>query len=523
MTTCIDPTSIAGKIAAPSESAEVLVIGAGPAGLSAALESARLGAQVTLVDENPLDPQLMALDVPLYFGGRMTGAAGHAGNVILQMHAADACFEEAVLAGVDVRLGVTAWGLYSNAGALQALPTPMVALADRTHSWMCGFGRLIVTTGARDLALALPGWVQPGVMGAVALRRLLTTYDAFAGRRIVILGSGPFALHTALLAHDKGIEVAAVAEALPQVQAEWELVDRVDAWQIPVLTGHIPIQIQGGALGVTGVRFQTPQHRTLEIECDSVCIAVGRIPAIELLDSASAQVVADSCRGGYVPSLNRWETSIKGVFVAGDCAGLTSSSGEAAEQGRDAARQALGEPTTETVQLTGDAWKYQAAWIRLLAEQADDSLVICQCEGVTRGDLLGLRAPAYLGPQTASAARQSLSKILCDGPLNQDQIKRLTRACMGVCQARRCREQVALMLAQTAGVFPDDVPLATYRPPVRPLSLATIAEDQEPEQMRKLWRPWFDIAGQLCPYEDIGTEREFVDLFGSDPEESDSR
>jgi thioredoxin reductase len=515
MRTPIDATSIVGKIPPPEEMAQVLVIGAGPAGLSAAIEAARRGSQVTLVDENPVDPALMALDVPLYFGGRASGAAGHAGNVIEQMYASDACFEEAMEAGVDIRLGVTAWALYANTGALQALPVPMVALADRTHSWMCGFDKLVLATGARDIAFALKGWDQPGVMGAVGFRSLTQSYDAFSGRRLVILGSGPLALRTALLAQDKGLEVAAIVEVLADPQGDKDLVERVRAWKIPILTEHVPLEVTGGTEGVEHITLLKAAGKRVRIRCDTLCVAVGRVPSIELLGAASGRIVADSCRGGHVPVLDGWQTSIEHVFAAGDCGGLTQTPADAAEQGRDAVRQALGGKPAETVQLTGDAWKYQAAWIRALSEHAGESLIICQCEGVSRGDLLGLRAPSYVGPSATRSAEHTLSQVLADGPVNQDQVKRLTRACMGVCQARRCREQIALTLAQAAGVFPDDVPLATYRAPVRPLPLQTLADSNESLEMRALWRPWFDIPGQLAPYEDIGTEREFQDLYGN--------
>jgi hypothetical protein len=58
-----------------------------------------------------------------------------------------------------------------------------VGLADAERSWIVGFDKLMLATGARDLAIAFPGWDQPGVMGAAALQMLLIRYDAFAGRR----------------------------------------------------------------------------------------------------------------------------------------------------------------------------------------------------------------------------------------------------------------------------------------------------------------------------------------------------
>jgi hypothetical protein len=95
---------------------------------------------------------------------------------------------------------------------------------------------------------------------------------------------------------------------------------------------------------------------------------------------------------------------------------------------------------------------------------------------------------------------------MADGPVNQDQIKRLTRACMGACQARRCREQVALILAAAAGVSPSSVPLAGFRPPARPLPLKLLADWEEHPAMSANWEIWMAIPGQWTPYADIDTE-----------------
>src|SRR5580658_6124515 len=168
-----DHSAIDGKFAPPEERAEVLVIGAGAAGATAAIEAAKRGASVVLIDENPVDPGLMGLDTPLLYGGRMSGAVQRGGRLIESLMAANPLIEQAAELGVDVRLGVTAWGLYVNGPALRGLPAPMVGLADAERSWMCGFDRLILAAGARDVALAFPGWDQPGVMGANGLAALL--------------------------------------------------------------------------------------------------------------------------------------------------------------------------------------------------------------------------------------------------------------------------------------------------------------------------------------------------------------
>jgi hypothetical protein len=105
------------------------------------------------------------------------------------------------------------------------------------------------------------------------------------------------------------------------------------------------------------------------------------------------------------------------------------------------------------------------------------------------------------------AARDSKS-LLQDGPLNPDQIKRLTRAGMGPCQGRRCREQIALLLAMASDLSPAAIPLASYRAPVRPLPLGVLADTAETQAMHEQWDVWFGIRTQWIPYDMIGTAEE---------------
>ena len=95
-----DPVSTNGKRLTPRERVQLLVVGAGPAGCAAALEAARLGLEVTLVDEHPLDPASMGLEVPFHFGGRMTGAVRNRNSMTEAILANDPALGEAFEAGV---------------------------------------------------------------------------------------------------------------------------------------------------------------------------------------------------------------------------------------------------------------------------------------------------------------------------------------------------------------------------------------------------------------------------------------
>ena len=457
-----------------AEHADLLVIGAGPAGIAAALAGARAGRSVILLDENPVQASQIGMDVPLLFGGRATAAVQNPARMLEQILAASPDLATAFDLGVDVRLGTCAWGAWRPGPALAALPGPVVGLADAEHSWLCGFSELVVAAGARDLVLGFAGAELPGVVGAQALHALLVRYDAFAGRRLVVLGGGPFGLATAALALDHGCEVAAVVEVREAPQASGgtaraprrERCGAARRAHDPDGRGQRRRGRGGGAGGRGGrptkhpLRHDLPRHR-LRAECRAAGLA-----------RRSAGLAAGA--GGHVPET---ATLLPGVRAVGDCAGVET------------------DPT------------HALDWMRRLLETGGEQAPACLCEDVSRGELLGVRPPRYLGDAPPRMAGRDLRRLAQDGPVNQDQIKRLTRACMGPCQARRCREQVAMLLALGAGVDPGEIPLAGYRAPVRPLPLGLLAAAEQ-DAMRAGWDVWFGIDSQWTPYADIGTERE---------------
>jgi len=505
-----DRYALNGKLPHPERTVEVLVIGAGPTGVAAATEAARLGAQVLLVDEHPVSAGLMGLDTPLYFGGRMTSAVQRQARMVEQLLATNPDLERAMELGVEVLLGTYAWGAYVNGPGLGTLGQPVVGLADEERAWLVGFGKLILATGARDIALSFKGWDQPGVMGAGGLSALLDRYDAFAGRRIVVMGSGDLGLETAMRALDRGLDVAAVIEVRATIQGSPDLARQLGDRGVQLLTSHVVHQAHGGLDGLSRVEVGPVAGPVRTIDCDTVCVAIGAAPAVELLNILGGALEADSERGGHAPvTTNGVSTSLPDVFVAGDCAGLSGSDRrQAALQGVAAARNARGQIIEPVGSISlKDTQDYQLDWMRALMAVAADDVVVCQCEEVTRGDLLGVQPPNYLDRPERMAARD-VHSLNAEGPVNQDQIKRLTRACMGACQARRCREQVALILTVATQAPPGSIPLAGFRAPVRPLPLKVLADWDEAELMREGWDVWFGIPSQWVPYQDIGTDRE---------------
>jgi thioredoxin reductase len=466
-----DLCAVGGTRSAVEAHYDVVVIGAGPSGIAAAIDAASGGASVLLIDENPVSGAAMGNDVPLYFGGRMTAATQNSERMLEAIFVSDPALETAIDAGVELLLSTCAWGVYRNGTGVASLPEQVVGLADSTRSWLVGFDTMILATGARDLAIAFRGWDQPGVMGAAALRMLLTRYDAFDGRRLLIVGSHDLALETALLAQARGLDIAAIVETRDAPQGDAALVASVAAAGVRIVCGQAVALASGGINGVESATLSSGEI----IACDTICMAIGLVPAIELIDAMHAPRTLDAVRGGYVPG---GETP---VFAVGDCAGL-------ADRGFDHIA-------------------YRMDWMRALAAVSTPDTIICQCEAVTRADLLGVQPPNYLARPATMAAR-SLDTLIADGPPNPDHIKRLTRAGMGVCQGRRCRDQVAMMLAIAADLPFGTIPLATHRAPVRPLPLKIVADWHENPAMTAAWDVWFGIPTQWVPVQDIGTVHE---------------
>jgi hypothetical protein len=140
------------------------------------------------------------------------------------------------------------------------------------------------------------------------------------------------------------------------------------------------------------------------------------------------------------------------------------------------------------------------AWVRAMTLNSPAAPFVCQCEEVTAAEVLGLSPPRYLHWGRDAPGIRRLGSVDPEGTPHPDVVKRLTRAGMGPCQGRRCREQIAALMALGAGSALAEIPLATYRPPVRPLRLAQLAALPEAAAMSDGWESWFGIPSQWIPF-----------------------
>jgi thioredoxin reductase len=538
----VDKRSIADKAPEPERHVPVVVVGAGAAGAAAAIEAARAGVEVLLIDENPIDNDMMAMDVPLYFGQRMQPSVRNRALMMERVVETNPALAEAHEAGVDVQLGTYVWGAFVNGPTVRELPGPMLGLADDRRSWLVGYDRLIVAAGARDVALGFPGWERAGAMGANGAVSLLTRYRALASHRMVIVGSGDLGLRTAALALECGVAVVGIVEVAGAVRGDESIARSLAGRGVPFYTAHTIREARGRVGEIDSLvlvrvdeRLEPVAGSEREIACDTVCLALGLAPNLELLHLVGARLAFDSALGGWVPATNdQMQTSVPTVFAAGDCAGvhdaMLADPEIARTQGRLAGHSAAqslaaatpiplphqpggqGEGAAFYVPLPhrgrgqgeGAAHSYWQQWLQSLLHAGGWEVNICQCEEVTRRELVEVKPPRYLKWESPQMEARGLDTMLRDGPVNQDQIKRLTRAGMGPCQSRRCREQVGLLLAQAAATSIDRIPPPSFRPPIRPLPMNVLWPTDEPPAMREDWVSWFGIPTQFSPHWEAG-------------------
>ena len=460
----------------------------------------------------------MAMDTPYFFGSRLLPTLADRGLMMERIVDADERLPEAQEAGVKVLLGTCVWGSFRPGENSRHLERPCVGLADAERSWMLKYEHLILATGGRDLVLSFPGWELSGVLGAQGAIALMTRYRALAGQRLVVLGSGNLGLETARLALERGLEVAGIVDVSPHVQGQRELWTPLAERGIPFFASHTVEAVQGekevGAIRlvrvdpVSGLVAGT-QHT---IECDTVCLALGLVPNVELAYLTGCRVSHRPELGGWAPDHDQeMQTSVEGVYVVGDgsgvCSDMVTNPRVAMDQGRMAAiavaearglldrdraralKQELSTSRRRAESAAGDV--DPDAWLRSLVLAGGMDVVVCQCEGVSRQELVDVCPPKYLAGSPAGRWETKLPTLLEGGPAHPDLLKRLTRAGMGHCQGRRCREQVAMLLADATGAGVAEVPLASYRPPVRPLPMKILSAQDEPEAVREQWASWF--------------------------------
>ena len=295
---------------------DLVVVGAGPAGLSAALEAAKSGMHTIVFDENARPGGQLFKQIHKFFGSKEHKAKERGYKIGQELLAG------AQEAGVQVELNATVMGIYGqNELTVRIGQEVKHVRADN----------ILAATGASEKMVNFEGWTKPGVIGAGAAQTLMNLHHVRPGQRILMLGTGNVGLVVAYQLLQAGCKVVAMVDALPRVGGYGVHASKLARCGVPFYLSHTIVKAEGDeeVTGVTiaqvGPGWKLISGTEKHFDVDTICLAVGLTPMSQLLAQAGCEM--QDGPGGLVPKCGpEGETSLPGVYAAGDVSGIEEAS-----------------------------------------------------------------------------------------------------------------------------------------------------------------------------------------------------
>ena len=472
---------------------DLLVVGAGPAGLSAALEAAERGLRVAVVDEQHAPGGQIFRQPPGSFKQPDGGAklAYPFGRELLRRARADT--------RIAWHYGAMAWGVFRDPQQHRL----RLGVSQGDASVMLDGRALLVATGAYDLPVAFPGWTLPGVMSAGGVQTLLKSQYLRPGSRFVLAGSHPLLLLVADLLLKSGAEVAEVAFARPRPG----LGELLRGWR--ALPGHLGLMLQAaravwnlkrhrvplrfgsmikaaaGGDALEGVTMQDVDRdwqplpgTERQLTADTLVVGYGLLASTELARQAGCAVDYRPNEGGWIVRRDAtMRSSVDGVWVAGEPGGVGGAElahlegrlaaldiartlAAPALQPADADLAAVQQAIRKAHRFSDVVLDFFAPNMAALARLASGDTLVCRCEEISADDVRGfLAANPHVG--------------------DVNSVKLACRTGMGMCQGRYCQHTTAQLLSEATGKPVDSLGYYTARAPVKPVSVISLAALQD--------------------------------------------
>ncbi len=452
---------------------DVVVVGAGPAGMSAAIGMRALGLSVLVVDEQPAP------------GGQIWRAVESVAPT-----ATGAILGDEYRAGSDVAMRFRACGaVYEpQTQVWQIEPGWRVFMKRNGQADVVRADQVVLAIGAQERPAPFPGWTLPGVLTVGAAQILLKTSRQVPSDPVWIVGSGPLPLlYMAQLLRAGGriagwLDTSPPGEwrrALPwlgSALADWPEIGKGMAWLREIRrAGTRRIRGVQSLCALGDGRLQELEYRQLNGKTTRVPASVllsheGVVPSIHMTQALGCTHTWNNQQRCLMPELDDWgQTSKTGVFVAGDGAGIGGAKaacvrGELVALG--VAQQAGRLPVETAIVQAAVLWERLRKLLRLRPMldalypprasifSPSDETIVCRCEELTAGDIRKAAAIGSPGP---------------------NQLKAFTRAGMGPCQGRQCGYTVTHIIAAEQNRSAADVGFQRIRPPLKPLTLGELA------------------------------------------------
>lgn len=455
---------------------DLIVVGGGPAGMSAATEAANHGLHTAMIDEQPA------------VGGQIYRAV----DDVVTRRANDL-----PLLGDEYAYGKTITDAFRASDAEHISDQTVWQLGQDGSIWSSDGAKaqayqaknIILATGALERPVPVPGWTLPGVMTAGAAQILLKSAGMIPDGKIVIAGSGPLLLLVADQLIKAGADIQAVVDTTgpmdyvrgsphllratkswPYLQKGLKLKRAIKAAKVPVFTSAKDIRVYGEGRAQRVTFSANGLRRTIDVS--TVLLHQGVVPNTQASRQLRLTHGWHKTQRYWYPNVDEWgQSDVPAIFVAGDGAGVfgarpaeikgrLSALQIAHMQGRlsISRRDEFAAPLSNELQdHTSIRPMLDAVFVppRDILNPPDDLTIVCRCEEVTAGNI---RSAAALGAQ---------------GP---NQLKAFYRTGMGPCQGRMCGLSVTEILAASHNKSPEDIGAYRIRPPLKPLTLAELAD-----------------------------------------------
>ncbi|SHH72737.1 FAD-dependent oxidoreductase [Clostridium grantii] len=297
---------------------DLIVVGAGPAGFSAAIEAAKRGLEVAVFDENSKPGGQLFKQIHKFFGSKEHKAK------IRGFKIGEELLEKAKELGVKVVLNAIVIGIYGDKEIT-------VNIDDKVIHYKAD--SIIVATGASENMVTFDGWTLPGVIGAGAAQTMMNLHGIKPGKKILMLGSGNVGLVVSYQLMQAGCQVVAVVDAAPKIGGYGVHAAKIARAGVPFYLSHTIIKAEGNefvngvTVGEVDNKWQIVEGTQKYFDVDTICLAVGLSPMSQLLKMSGCEMEENPKKGGLVPICDEYgETSIKGIFVAGDVSGIEEAS-----------------------------------------------------------------------------------------------------------------------------------------------------------------------------------------------------